>query len=202
MNQTESVLQLLSTLELASALFDPSDPKAGRKSIIIILRALNDFLIAVDAQKPSHAPLNELIYALADLDRGRVSPLLRKTKVKHRSKNSIADEFLRTFAAVAMDLMMQEKLPRKMAAKRVAGELTKMGYRHPTRGAIRAQHIEDWRDEISREGRRSERHMQFCRVREEAVTHRPDRPFDKAVFLLERLPAAFPPRAARNANSE
>jgi hypothetical protein len=201
MNQTESVLQLLSTVELASALFDPSDPKAGRKSIIIILRALNDLLIAVDAQKPSHAPLNELIYALADLDRGRVSPLLRKTKVRHRSKNSIADEFLRTFAAAAMDLMMQEK-PRKVAANRVASELTKMGYRHPTRGAIRAQHIEDWRDEISQEGRRSERRMQFCRVREEALAHPPDRPFDKAVFLLERLPAAFPPRVARNANSK
>lgn len=196
----ESALQLFSRLQFAAAIFDPSAPNVGRKSIILSLLAINDFLTAVGIQdKAVHLPLNELIYALEDLNRGRVRPLIQKAKVAHRSKNSVAEEFFRTLAAAAMDLHMMEKVRRKEAARIVARELTKMGYRHPTAGPIKAQHVEDWRDRILEAAPRSEPRRQFRRAKEAAMRPFPNQPVTAAKFLLKQLPIVFQPLLAKSA---
>jgi hypothetical protein len=196
----ESALQLFSRLQFAAAIFDPSAAGVGRKSAIVSLVAINDFLIAVGIQDKSvHLPLNELIYALEDLNRGRVRPLVQKAKVAHRSKNSVADEFFRTLAAAAMDLHMMGKVRRKEAAHLVARELTKMGYRHPTAGRIAAQHVEDWRDRILEEAPRSEPMRQFRRAKDAAMRPFPNQPVAAAKFLLTNLPIAFQPQLTKRA---
>jgi hypothetical protein len=84
---TEAVLQLLYRLQFAAAIFDSAAPEVGRKRTIVSLVAINDFLVAMGTQDKSvHLLFNELIYALEDLNRGRVRPLLQKSKVAHRSK--------------------------------------------------------------------------------------------------------------------
>ena len=61
----ESALQLFSRLQFAATIFDRSAPDIGRKSAIVSLVAINDFLVAVGIRDKSvHLPLNELIYAL------------------------------------------------------------------------------------------------------------------------------------------
>lgn len=196
----ESASRLFSSLQFAAAIFDPSAPSAGRKSAIFFLVAINDFLLAAGLQDKSiYLPLNELIYALEDLNRGRVRPLLQKAEVAHRSKNSVAEEHFRTLAAAAMDLHMTEGMPREKAARLVARELTKMGYQHPTAGVIKGKHVEDWRDKISEAAARSELKRQFRRAKEAAMRPFPNQPVTAAKFLLKQLPIVFQPLLAKSA---
>jgi len=62
--------------------------------------------------------------------------LLKPTPIEHRPPDSKVDQAFRASAAVAMDLLMDGDVPREEAARRVARELTTIGWRNLSRSAM------------------------------------------------------------------
>ena len=87
-------------------------------------------------------PLNELLYGLYDLDRGKVVALLGPTKVSHSPGIATSDELFRAMAAAAMTCLVERTaMTRAQAAKDVARRLSRMGYKHPSGKEIKPAQI-------------------------------------------------------------
>ncbi len=109
---------------------DSQRPDQMRAVLQVTLGEIQSFLADVfGPHEKSLTLLRELIYALQDLDRGNVVPLLKPRKVSHRSPDPIAEEGFRAFAAATMELLVKGGERRKNAAKRVADNLHRQGYR-------------------------------------------------------------------------
>jgi hypothetical protein len=131
---------------------------------------------------------------LHDLQRGKVADLLKPRKVARRPQDPTAKEAFRALAAVAMDLLMQGKVPRKRAAQQVARTLSRMGYQQGSGGTISAQHVEDWRDRMSIERPvEYEPAARFHRLREHLQAGYPEDPVGAAHFLMSRISLVVPP---------
>jgi hypothetical protein len=148
----QSVALLVKNLRFAGRLFDKSAADQGRVSVIFSLTAITEFLRSVGGPEDAvmYVPLHQLQYGLNDLEAGKVPDLLKPTPIEHRPPDSKADEAFRGFAAVAMELLILGKVPRKQAAERVARVLARMGYAAGGK-PITAQRVEDWRDRIHEE---------------------------------------------------
>ena len=176
--------------------FNSSADDHGRIGIQLALFEVDLFLRALlGSQNASmFMPLNQLRYALIDLDRGKVVPLLRPKKPENRPKDSSAKEALRSSAAVAMEFYMKAKVQRKQAARNVAKRLSEMGYEHSRGKQITAQHVEDWRDRVMTE-RPSEFEPagRFHRLVPQLEAMFPDAPLAAAKYLLQQISATAPP---------
>lgn len=183
--------RLLLGLKLAADAFDPKGSDAGRTCIMMSLTAVDDYLMAIlgGSEAPLLIPLRQLQYALHDLARGKVMPLLKPKKVTSRPRDSAAIEGFRSFAAVAMDLFVQSGVGRKEAARDVARALSRMGYDNGPGKIITASRVEDWRDRMMKEP--PERNMaaaRFHRMKGELQERFPADLKAGARFLLDRLP--------------
>jgi len=99
----ERLKKLESELGYAADIFQNGSPDLRRSSIRITLDVIQMFLVAAFGSnnvKPL-ITLRQLIYALHDLDRGKVVPLLTPQKTGHRPPDPIAKE---AFIATAMFL--------------------------------------------------------------------------------------------------
>ena len=184
-------------LRLASEAFDPSTEDAGRLSVIMTLVALDDFLKAMFGVNDPllFIPIRQLQYALYDLGRGKVVPLLSPKKIKNRPPDSAAKEGFRAFAAVAMDLFVDGGVERKQAARDVARALSRMGYTNGPGKMISAQRVEDWRDLMKTASpEESEAAARFRRMKAQLQAKFPNDLKAAARFVLGRLPAVVPPQ--------
>jgi hypothetical protein len=91
----------------------------------IPLSAIESFLTTVFGVNDSKSfmPLRQLSYALHDLNRGKVVPLLTPQKRSNRPPDSISKAAFMAIAAACMELFVESGVTRNAAASRVAGNL-------------------------------------------------------------------------------
>jgi hypothetical protein len=96
-------------------------------------------------------PLRELLDGLDDLERNLTGPMLesRKKGGGHYIPRNI--ETFRAMAAVLMEINRRSR-GRKAAAEKAAHDLSELGFRDERGDPISASRLEDWRDNIKREG--------------------------------------------------
>lgn len=195
-NIATQLLRLRLGLTAAAKHFNSSAEDHGRVGVQLALFELDFFLRGLFGTQHASIfmPLNQLRYALIDLDRGKVVPLLTPKKTKNRPKDSSAKEALRSSAAVAMELFMKGKVQRKQAARNVAKRLSEMGYEHSPGKQISAKHVEDWRDRMMTE-RPSEFEPagRFHRLVPQLELRFRDNPLAAATYLLQQIAATAPP---------
>jgi hypothetical protein len=143
--------KLIQGVKRARVFFDPNTSDAGRLSAFVALTSVIEFLSSVDPDPAMLVPLRQLHYALADLDRGKVVPLLSPTKISGRPPDSLSHDAFRAAVASAMDVMVAAKINKKEAASEVAKELSSLGYRDLTGGRITATMVEGWRERMMTE---------------------------------------------------
>jgi hypothetical protein len=139
-NVQTGLMVLRLELAVAAHLFEKSSPDASRSTVQRTLIAIESFLrttFGANDPKPL-IPLRQLIYALHDLDRGKVVPLLAPQKINHRPRDSLVTEGLMAFAAACMELLIESGVRRKDAARHVAKDLHAKGYRSNRHGTITA----------------------------------------------------------------
>lgn len=190
------LIRLRKGLSAAAKKFDSHATDKKRIGVQLMLYELDYFLQNTLGTKNTVVlkPLTQLRYALIDLDRGKVVPLLTPTKVGQRPKDASGKESLRTFAAVAMELFIIGKMSRKPAADAVAKALFAMGYEYNPGTPFNAQRVEDWRDRMKAESPKEDAGAaRFHRLVPQLKSMFPDDPIAAAKYLLQRIPITSPP---------
>jgi hypothetical protein len=188
---------LLKALRMASGNFSLAAQDHGRSSVRIALVGIIKLLADLFPNEPSlQLPLNELLYALADLDRGKIAPLLKPAKVAHNPGNTLSEGLFRAIPAAAMDRLVAGKMSREEAARRVARSLSRMGYKNSSGAAITGAQVAKWRE-----------NMMAGRASEDPAVARYDlalrlvlgmQPAEGAQFMLELLPDLSLPKIPKN----
>lgn len=93
-------------------------------------------------------PLVALSAALADLGDGSQHPMLKPVPAKGRRLDTLARQGVRTYSAVAMELLMRGGFFREEAARQVARHLTKRGIDTPGVKNLTWRTVASWRDEL------------------------------------------------------
>lgn len=197
---SKQIEQLRIGLNVAARAFDPSAADGGRLGVILAMTALHDFLTAnFNDDPPALIAIRHLLYSLADLESGKLAPLLTPKKVKNRPRDSAAKDAFRAFGAVAMDLFMESGVPRKQAARDVATALSRMGYDDGPGKPIKARMVEDWRDRMMTE-RPAENLAagRFHRMKKALRAKFPSAPSEAAKHVLNGLPSVARPRNPKN----
>jgi hypothetical protein len=119
-------------LQKASAGYDGLQPSDARERVRVALVGLIRLISDIFPNEPRFAlPLNELLYGLIDLDRGKVVPLLSPTKTPNNPGNALADELFRAIPAAAMTRLVEGKLMNRLpASKDIVKRLNRMGITH------------------------------------------------------------------------
>jgi hypothetical protein len=152
-NTTPTIPELLGRLyhelDFASEAYRAGGEDAARQSTEIALGSVLSFLTgAFDRDSQALLPIRRLHYALDDLDRGQVDPLLRPKKIKHRPPNPLREEGFIAFCAAAMELFVDGGISRGEAARRIALSLSGRGYRIGSGNRITPRQVERWRDKM------------------------------------------------------
>ena len=117
-------------LALGSGTFDPTRPDHGRASVRNALIGVIAVIAELFPDKPSlPATLNHLLYALWDLDRGKVPPLLQPAKIEHSPGLSLAEDLFRALPSAAMTRLMEGRAKLVLIANDdlIAGILNRNG---------------------------------------------------------------------------
>jgi hypothetical protein len=135
-------------------------------------------------------PINEILYALKDIQSGRKPPLFEKGK----SKKGIAtkENAFRSDAAVLMELYQEAGSDRKKAAREVATRLNALGHRNNSK-EITAGNVEDWRDKL-KAGNENEkgRYLWALKTLGEGF---PGQPLKAADFFIHTFTDLHPPNS-------
>ena len=177
----------------AGGSYDPTQPDHGRASIKAALVGVIRLIGALFPNKPAlPISLNHLLYALHDLDRGKVSPLLEPATASKNPGLSLTDELFRAIPAAAMTcLVKKQRVKRSDAAKEVARRLTAMGYRSHAGEQFEASQIAKWREKITTERPAENRATANYQLALEMVKALEGRAaFD---YLMGTIPALYPP---------
>lgn len=183
-------------LNTAAKQFNPGAEDHGRQGVLLALFEFDFFLKAMFGNRTASIflPLNQLRYALFDLERGKTVPLLTQKKIKHRPRDSSAKEAFRALAAVAMELFIKGKIPRNQAAKAVAKALSATGYENSIGKPITAKLVEDWRDRMKKENPKEYAPAgRFHRMVPQLESMFPNDPKSAAKYLLDQISALIPP---------
>ncbi len=135
------------------------------------------------------------MYDLDDLDHGRVSALLKPTKVFNHPGIALSEDLFRAIVAAAMTRRMDSAgTSRNEAARDIARRLSKMGARHCSGAAITASQIGKWREKMMRERAAENRAVARYQLALQKVSGM--EPLEAVNFLLDSLtdlsPANFP----------
>ena len=129
-----------------------AEPEQARAALRIAVVGVVKLISDLYPNEPSYAkPFNDLLYALADLDHGRVVTLFRAIKVSNRPGTTLAENLFRAIAAAAMTKLMEDGLQRRGAASHVARKLSKMGAVDAAGKAITAAQVAKWREKMTTE---------------------------------------------------
>jgi hypothetical protein len=176
-------------LQIASD-YDPAAADHGRSSVIVALIGVIEFLSVLCWNAPAvPAPLQDLLQALVDLDRGTSNPLFTRAKSNSagRPPSSLAEELFRAMVAAAMTKRVDDpQMSLELAARDIARRAIALGY---PEAKISHGQIAKWREKMM-EGDFESRAVQRYRLALELVKDRG--PVDGAEYLLSHLPALYP----------
>jgi hypothetical protein len=129
-DEIEHRIQLLVCLMSAQKGYEPSAADHGRSAIYQMLLGLIEHVSQILPERPDLVhPLHDLLYGLKSLDAGSVAPMLMPAPIKGRRPSPIPQELFRAAAAALMQLKQWQRVERPVAAREVARELNKLGYR-------------------------------------------------------------------------
>jgi hypothetical protein len=186
--------QLHRDLEVASETYRARGEETARQCAELALGSVVSFLQGVfDGDSQALLPLRRLQYALHDLDRGQVDPLLRPKKIDHRPPSPLQKEGFIAFVAAAMELFVDGGVPRAEAARRVAQSLHARGYRYGRGHRITPRQIERWRDKMRAGSALDNPAVERFRRIVEQWRHQFRDTEQAAETILERLPLVVPP---------
>ena len=156
MNPAElrGAIQLLYlTLQHASSDFEGAEPPEARARVRNALIGITRLISALYPNETRFfLPLNALLYALHDLDNGKVVPLLAPAKVSNRPTNALADELFKAIPAAAMTCLMEGKaMKRSEASREILKRLRAMNITHHAGEQITANQITKWREKMMTE---------------------------------------------------
>jgi hypothetical protein len=185
-------------LALGPGTFDPTRPDHGRASVRNALIGVIAVIAELFPDKPSlPATLNHLLYALWDLDCGKVAPLLQPAKIEHSPGLSLADDLFRALPAAAMTRLMEGRaMSRKEAAHSIARRLTGMGYRDADGAEFTASQLTKWREKMTTELPAENHAAGQYQLALKAVE-----PIERAEavdFLMKSMPVLYPPNFPNN----
>jgi hypothetical protein len=144
---TNAIGMLGQTLH-ASSMYNAKDPQDSRKITANILIKVIDLVLELWPAHPEWViPLNQLLYGLKDLDRGKANKLFQPVKLDYRPPSEIADVVFRPIPAAAMTCLVKDGKKRTEAADMIARKLNTMGYRDRSGGAIKGSQVAQWREE-------------------------------------------------------
>jgi hypothetical protein len=197
----KSALQFLVFALQMGTTSDPTRPDHGRGSVrnalIGVIAVISEMFPASPALP---ATLNHLLYALWDLDQGKVPPLLQPAKIDHSPGLSLAEDLFRALPSAAMTRLMDGRtMSREKAARSVARRLTKIGYRSSSGSEITGSQVAKWREkmmtELASEDRAAAQYQLALKSVESMET-------TQAVeFLMNSMPALYPPNFPNNPTS-
>jgi hypothetical protein len=191
---TRRQAELQATMQfLASALgtYDPTQPDHGRASVRNALVGVIRLIAALFPGKPSlPISLNHLLYAIYDLDRGKVTPLLQPATPSKNPGLSLTEDLFRALPAAAMTCLVKQGMKREGAARDIARRLTRMGYRSNEGDEFTASQIAKWREKMMTERAAENRAAAQYQLALETV-----KSMDGNVavnFLMESMPQLYP----------
>jgi hypothetical protein len=191
-----AIQQLWRKLQVASAAYDPADTDHGRASAGFSLIAVLEFLSVLFPQTPTlPSPLEVLLHALYDVDRGTRNPLFTRSKGRGRGPIQLGDALFRAMVAAAMTKRMQAaEISLEPAARDIERRLGELGYRRRT--AIEHKQIAKWREKMN-EGGIGDRGVERYRLALQLVQEM--QPVEGTQFLLGSLAALYPSEFAKKA---
>jgi hypothetical protein len=181
-------LQRLGThLQIASE-YNPAAADHGRASVIVALVGILEFLSVLYRRAPSlPLPLQDLLQALVDLDRGTSNALFQPSKRRGRPPTRLGEELFRAMVAAAMTKRLEDpEMDLGLAARDIKRRLVALGYPD---GKVEHKQIAKWREKME-EGHLESRAVQRYRFALECV--KTFGPVEGADFLLGHLPALYP----------
>ena len=189
------LLKLHFVLGAVQSEFDAGSFEQKRASLRLALIALSGVIANTFPNGAElAAPINELAYALEDLDQGRRPALLQAPKARRgRPGTSNSSRLFRALAAALMEFELRTEGSKERAARRAARHLAQLGY--TDRGSeITFKQVQEWREEmsaapVSSVDRGAQRYHYTVRMLTEAF---PEDPRAAVSLLLESLPGAVP----------
>ena len=145
LEEFDHVCELLETLHdelhLAKFFFDEDHVNHGRTGVIGALGAVCEFIEAFDDFRAAQLtrPLRSIQTGLIDARNGTRNPVLKPAKFAGRPPSSQDKQRLRTYATVAMTLLMKSGRLKEQAASEVANALNQAGYKLDGRADIEVQ---------------------------------------------------------------
>lgn len=176
----------------ASSKYNATNAEALRKVAANILIKVIDLVLELYPRNPEWAiPLNQLLYGLKDLDRGKPNALFEPVKLDHGPPNPIADVIFRAIPAAAMTCLMKNGAKRTPAAETIARRLNKLGYRDRSGEKIKASQVEQWREEVM--SQRPKEKLAAQRYWDAVNEVKGMRPEQAVSYLLDSLQSLPPP---------
>ncbi|MFY9836128.1 MAG: hypothetical protein WAK55_06595 [Xanthobacteraceae bacterium] len=182
----------------ASSLYNAKLPQDVRKVAANILIKVIDLIMELYPKNPEWViTLDQLLYGLKDLDRGKPNVLFEPVKLDNRPPNTIADVIFRAIPAAAMTcLMRKDGIKRAEAAETIARKLRKLGYKDRSGAAIKTAQIAQWREEAM--ARRPKEQLAARRYRDALNEVKGMTPEEAVTYLLASLPNLPPPHFPQN----
>jgi hypothetical protein len=104
-----AVAKLGATLH-GAATSNAEQPQDVRKVAANILVKVIDLILELYPDHPDWViPLNQLLFGLKDLDRGKPNSLFEAVKLENRPPNNVADVLFRAIPAAAMTVLMKKR---------------------------------------------------------------------------------------------
>jgi hypothetical protein len=188
LEEIAAAMQFFST---AVASYNPNRPDHGRSGVKNALIAVIQLVAALFPNAPVlPLPLNHLLYGLADLDRGKVPPLLKPKKVPHSPGNPLLNDLFRALPSAAMTYLMEQGVGREEAANEIAKRLNRLGYKLPGDKLTTGPRIIKWREKLMTELARENLAVAQYQFALAAVRKLKD-PVD---YLVGIMPELYPPQ--------
>jgi hypothetical protein len=138
-----AIAELGETLH-TSATYKATHPQEVRKVAGNILIKVIDLILQLYPEHPDWViPLNQLLYGLRDLDRGKPNILFEPVKLDNRPPNTIADVIFRAIPAAAMTVLMKKARVKRSRKIEQAGLYRSFWWahqRHPGRAVAGRHH--------------------------------------------------------------
>jgi hypothetical protein len=187
----ELVALLRADLEVGLALYRRGDI-AGRRlgtarQLAVVVRLIGCITDAADPHLL--VPLQHLVLALTDLDKGVRDELLRPIKLGHQGAVPTQRQGFRLRAAVAMEMLMGSGEKKLVAANTVARRLASVSLEaRPLTGTM----VENWREQVMTAPSRSLPAERYRRMLQELALRYPNDLRGAAEALLRQMLAAKP----------
>lgn len=187
----KDILELTFLLRASQVMFDPDATDHGRTGVKNALVAFQWFVARVCPNGIELVlPINELLYALEDLDRGRLAPMFHHVVSGGRHPTALSMKLFRAMAAVIMTLYQNPKMRVDDPASAVARKLNQLGYRDDGNKRITGAQVNAWRNEVrSTKGKNTLEGKRYKTTLSLLLKQYPSDPKGAVRLVLSSLPA-------------